>query len=108
MVAITPQFRSVNSAACFSLSVAIDSTPSTSNHGCSSAGRETDVRDVEPKGVREPHAVVQLLAEPLAVARLHQRPDHLARLRPPEDVLREDRQHRVRCVDELGTYFVPG
>ena len=32
--------------------------------------------------------------QPLAVARLHQLPDHLARLRPPEDVRRELRQHR--------------
>ena len=34
-------------------------------------------------------------------------PDHLPRLRPPEDVLGEDRQHRVRRVDEPRAHLLP-
>src|SRR5436305_1126022 len=73
-----------------------------------SADGQTDVGDVQAERVGEPDAVVQFLAEPLSVARLHQRPDHLPRLRPPEDVLGEDWEHRVRRVHEPGAHLLPG
>ena len=53
-----------------------------------------------PERPREADAVLDVLVQPPHVGVVHQLADELARLRPPERVLHEERQHPVRGLDQ--------
>src|SRR4029079_11504754 len=54
-----------------------------------------DVADVEAERLGEPHALLEVLAEPRGVARFHRAADQAAFAGPPHRVRDEDRQHAV-------------
>src|ERR671922_584377 len=69
---------------------------------------QLDVADVEPERLREAHADLQVLLQPLEVARAHRAADERALLRPPEGVLDEDREEPVGGIHELSLRLLVG